>query len=197
MVTLDRQSLLVLRGIKSIHPFPARMAPSIVLDILAGAQKPLRVLDPMMGSGTVLAVAQLDGHKAFGFDLDPLAVLITKVWITYVNSTNVRKKAIEVLNKARILFDKTPFRNAYPKHADEETRAFIKFWFDSYARKQLSALSIAIGQVEDENTRNVLWCSFSRLIIAKEMGASLARIFHIVARTNHMTEHRPSHFLIS
>lgn len=57
-------------GRDPVHPFPARMAPGIALDILAAESERIRVLDPMMGSGTVLAVARASGHSAIGVDID-------------------------------------------------------------------------------------------------------------------------------
>jgi tRNA G10 N-methylase Trm11 len=69
-------------GRDPVHPFPARMAPGIALDILAAESEPIRVLDPMMGSGTVLAVARARGHAAIGIDIDPLDVLLARVWTT-------------------------------------------------------------------------------------------------------------------
>jgi hypothetical protein len=61
-------------SIKSIHPFPARMAPELVWDELPDSLPRLRVLDPMAGSGTTLVTAKLRGHEAIGFDRDPLAI---------------------------------------------------------------------------------------------------------------------------
>lgn len=156
-----------------IHPFPARMAPSIALDALAN-QKKLRVLDPMMGSGTVLAVAKAEGHYATGIDLDPLAVLLTRVWTSELDKKTTFKKAEEVLTRAKRLFCELPQSDAYPKNSDSETKAFIRYWFDVYSRRQLTALSIAISRVRKPSTRDALWCAFSRLIITKSTGASLA-----------------------
>ena len=62
----------------------------------------------------------------------------------------------------------------YPQGSDPETRAFIRYWFDDYARRQLAALSYAINAVPAGGTREALWCCFSRLIIAKQAGASRA-----------------------
>lgn len=160
--------------IKPIHPFPARMAPAIALDILSEAKKPLRILDPMMGSGTVLAVARSKGHRAIGVDIDPLAVLISKAWTTAVDTEAVQDKAIEVLDRAVDIFKTLPTRDAYPRGADQETKQFVSFWFDDYARRQLVSLVTAIERVRDKSIRNVLWCAFSRLIITKKSGASLA-----------------------
>ena len=150
------------------------MAPGIVLEAVSTAKQRLRVLDPMMGSGTVLAVAQHSGHKAVGIDIDPLAVLISGVWTTPVDKRAVRQKAVEVLDRAKRHFLAQTHANAYPRFSDDETRRFIRYWFDSYARRQLSSLAWAIGNTRDQRIKNALWCAFSRLIIAKQAGASLA-----------------------
>jgi len=128
----------------------------------------------MTGSGTVLAVARAYGHRAFGVDIDPLAVLLAGVWTRTVDVERVRDKAAEVLNRARSAFTQLPPSQAYPAGSDEETREFIRYWFDDYARRQLAALADAICRIRNNATRDVLWCGFSRLIIAKQAGASLA-----------------------
>jgi SAM-dependent methyltransferase len=150
------------------------MAPGIALDALGQSRTPLRVLDPMAGSGTVLAVARANGHRACGVDLDPLAVLLAGVWTRTVDAEQVNDKAAEVLDRAKTAFGRLPSASAYPQGSDDETRKFIRYWFDDYARRQLTALSTAIRRVYDDATRDVLWCGFSRLIITKSAGASLA-----------------------
>lgn len=173
MLNSHKKTILEALGRGTIHPFPARMAPGIALDALGGAA-PLRVLDPMAGSGTVLAVARAKGHRAFGMDLDPLAVLLASVWTRTIDAELVNEKAVEVLDRAKATFEQLPSGRAYPVGSDDETRKFIRYWFDSYARRQLAALSIAISRVRDRKIRDALWCGFSRLIITKSAGASLA-----------------------
>jgi hypothetical protein len=95
-----------------IHPFPARMAPGIALDALTNTKKRLRVLDPMMGSGTVLAVAHAKGHQAIGVDLDPLAVLLSRVWTRAIDKKDVVKRAYQVLLRARRAFKGLPHARA-------------------------------------------------------------------------------------
>ena len=169
-----KKSIGAILGRDPVHPFPARMAPDIALDAIASATGQLRVFDPMMGSGTVLAVARSQGHRAAGTDLDPLAVLIARVWTTAVDPDEVKDKAEEVLARARVMFARMTSAQAYPLNADDETRKFVTYWFDAYARRQLAALALAIHRVRDEIVRDALWCSFSRLIITKQAGASLA-----------------------
>ena len=162
-------------GRKTIHPFPARMAPTIVLDALkTEKQKPLSVLDPMSGSGTVLAVARSAGHRGYGFDLDPLAVLTSRVWTTAIDKKKALSTAADVLHEAQGAFRSLATRDAYPLNSDEEVRQFVRYWFDPYVRRQLTALSIAIKSLSQGLTQEILWCSFSRMIIAKCTSVSRA-----------------------
>jgi SAM-dependent methyltransferase len=150
------------------------MAPGIALEAIGQGQGPLRILDPMSGSGTVLAVAREKGHRAFGVDLDPLAVLLSKVWTRTVEPERVAAAAQVALSKAKAAFPSLTCGQAYPADSDEETRAFLRYWFDDYSRRQLAALAQAILKEDDGAIRDVLWCGFSRLIITKSSGASLA-----------------------
>ena len=161
-------------GRNSVHPFPARMAPDLAFNVIAQSEKTLRVLDPMAGSGTVLAIARSKGHSAIGIDIDPLAILISKVWTTPVDARILREQAAKVMSEARITFGSLRTRDAYPLDSGEETRRFVRYWFDDYARKQLASLAIVIAKESNDVIRNALWCAFSRLIITKQSGASLA-----------------------
>ncbi len=161
-------------GRNPVHPFPARMAPEIVSRIIRSAKRPMRVLDPMSGSGTVIALAQQASHAAFGIDVDPLAVLIARVWTRRINHHKVKLRATSVLKRAREVSSRMDLRDAFPSAASSQTRAFIRYWFDAQSRRQLKALSDGIGRTRDATTRDALWCAFSRLIIAKQAGASRA-----------------------
>ena len=150
MIDHSNKTVRDILGRGSVHPFPARMALGIALDVVAGRKEPLRILDPMSGSGTVLAVARANGHHAVGVDMDPLAVLIAKVWTTPVDLTALKEAAAGVLNAARQTFGTLRTRDAHMGDSDLETRQFIRFWFDSRAQRQLTALATAIECVRDE-----------------------------------------------
>ena len=91
-----------------------------------------------------------------------------------INPDHLRRLAIQVLKDAQRRYRSLTSGTAYPKRANEETRAFIRFWFDGVNRRQLTALSASIANVHGTNARAVLWCAFSRMIITKEAGVSLA-----------------------
>jgi SAM-dependent methyltransferase len=161
---------------RPVHPFPARMAPAIVWEELGQHLngKEMTVLDPMTGSGTTLVTARLLGHHAIGFDTDPLAVLIAKAWSVNVDPDDALAAGARVLRTARRRAEAMRVGDAYPQGADEPTRAFVRYWFDETPRKQLTALAEAIADESRHSIRGLLWCAFSRLIIVKSVGASLA-----------------------
>lgn len=160
--------------IRPVHPFPARMAPSIVWDALPKTGNPLTVLDPMSGSGTTLVCARSRGHRAIGCDTDPLALLIARAWCADAEPENLKRRAGLVLERARTLRVRVTRKESYPKSADRETREFIDFWFDLKNRRELGALATCISRVRSQTEKNLLWCAFSRMIITKTSGASLA-----------------------
>lgn len=152
------------------------MAPAIVWEELSAtsASAPLRVLDPMSGSGTTIATSRLLGHEAHGFDTDPLAVLIARAWSADVDREALEERAAIVVERAGKCARELTKSEAYPVGADEETKEFVRYWFDETSRRQLAGLARTIARVQDEETRSLLWCSFSRLIIVKVSGASRA-----------------------
>ncbi len=160
--------------IRPVHPFPARMAPSIVWDSLPDARKPLGILDPMSGSGTTLVCARAKGHHAIGCDTDPLALVISRAWCSDIDPGRLKRRGSLVLERACHLARQLDQREAYPKGVDEETRRFVDFWFDDINRCQLAALATCIGRIRCDVEKTLLWCAFSRLIITKTVGVSLA-----------------------
>jgi len=161
-----------------IHPFPARMAPEIALSKINELQKGLTVLDPMSGSGMVLSQASKNGLNAIGYDLDPLARMISRVGATKVNE----QQAVEALDKLiaackKLLEGKKKITLDWIDE-DKETSDFIDFWFHTKQIKQLRALSyylVAHPMFKNQKIREILKVSVSRLIITKEPKASLAR----------------------
>ena len=160
--------------IHPVHPFPARMAPSIVWDSLPKGGESLNILDPMSGSGTTLVCARSRGHHAIGCDTDPLALLIARAWCADIEQETLKVRAKLVLDRAITLSKRLTAEKSYPKNTDDETRRFIDFWFDLRNRRELTALASCISKVQSQTEKTLLWCAFSRMIITKTSGASLA-----------------------
>lgn len=165
---------------RTIHPFPARMAPDIAIDRLSAVpgEQGMVVLDPMCGSGTVLAAAASHGHSAIGTDVDPLAVLMSTVATSAVDTKTVIAEAQVVLSAARSSSSNKSRWN------DPETTKFAEYWFGSKQRLQLNRLCRELDKVEDTRVKQALQVALSRIIITKSPKASLA------ADTSHSRPHR-------
>jgi SAM-dependent methyltransferase len=163
----------------AIHPFPARMAPEIVFKELEELASPGIVLDPMSGSGTVLRAASECGHQAVGFDLDPLAVLMARVWTSPLNVTGLPKAAERLVQTAKLLDDE------YLPWIDDcqDTSKYIKFWFRRKQVRALRCLSFLLA-TKSGALADAMKIALSRIIITKERGASVAR------DTSHSRPHR-------
>jgi SAM-dependent methyltransferase len=161
-----------------IHPFPARMAPEIILESLEALRPGSVVLDPMSGSGTVLRASVEAGLDAIGFDADPLAVLMARVW--------TRRLPFGLADEAeKLVTDIQDGAYAIPEwHLScPETLAFARFWFEPQQYRQLSALS-SLLILRNDVFADALRLALSRVIITKEKGASIAR------DTSHSRPHR-------
>ncbi len=167
-----------------LHPFPARMAPEIIVKAVRSVPRGSTVLDTMCGSGTVLRESVRRGHRAIGFDVDPLAVLISRVSTRRLNLKLLMQKADNVANRAASLDGDTLFLPWID--TDDETRTFIEFWFGPEQRRSLRALSWLISGVHGP-IGDALKLAISKIIITKEPRASLAR------DTSHSRPHRVVH----
>lgn len=151
----------------SVHPFPARMAPELAMAQLEELTHDSLVLDPMAGSGTTLRYAADAGHRAVGFDLDPLAVLMSRVLTTPLDTAALRTAGADLLIAAAQ-------HEGDRAHADPEAAEFIEYWFGATQRDALARIANAIRHI-DGPIGDALRLALSRIIVTKDRGASLAR----------------------
>jgi hypothetical protein len=171
--------------LQSIHPFPARMAPDLALDSLR-ALKSGTVLDPMTGSGTVARVAKGRSLNALGFDLDPLAVLISKVSTTAVDDDVVDRQSKVFMSAVRSLANSDTRLDWIDD--DAEAARYVEFWFGDTQRSNLRRIASLLSKTDelqiDPDIADVLRIALSRIIITKKSTASLAQ------DTSHSRPHR-------
>lgn len=158
---------------KFLHPFPARMAPELAMRALGATKHRIRVLDPMMGSGTAIVSARMSGHEGIGIDRDPLAVLIAQASTQDLDSALLQSEGRRVLERAKDLYRGITKATAYPERADEESKAFLRYWFDFTTRRQLAALMSELSHGR-YRLKPFLRIAISRMIITKQGGVSLA-----------------------
>lgn len=163
----------------TIHPFPARMAPELALKALSVVPDGGLVLDPMVGSGTVIRHASDRGLQAIGFDMDPLAVLMSRVWTTPVDDKSIADTYGHVRELALAADPRSVDLPWIDK--DEETHKFVQYWFGKPQAEALRCWAWAIANLSDRKSPgeaaalDVVRIALSRIIVTKEQCASLAR----------------------
>ena len=136
-----------------IHTYPAMMIPQIArrLIYLYGKESKT-LLDPFMGSGTSLVEASLVPHikEAYGFDLNPLAYLISKVKTIPINPELLEKELLNILNSKE--------HKELPKFKN------IEFWFKPKVIENLTILKTAINKIQDNDIKNFFLVALSETI---------------------------------
>lgn len=157
------------------------MASEIAFQALEGLPPESLVLDPMCGSGVVVRRAMDCGYQALGLDIDPLAVLMAKVWTTRVASTIHDSFGLELVDQAEKLLGtriELPWIDGC-----QETVDYIDFWFHPLQQQKIRALLAASRRLRGQKA-NLAKVALSRIIITKTRGASLA------ADVSHSRPHR-------
>ena len=155
------------------HPFAARMPLSIARALVEKLSRPgALVLDPLVGSGTTVLAARELGRIGVGFDIDPLAVMLSRASAAAVDPEALRLAHARVLGRAERRSKAVRDRLVDTMGPAEDE--FLDYWFPRRAQRELAALAEAIRAEKDRMTMNVLWVVFSSLVVAKSSGASYA-----------------------
>jgi 16S rRNA G966 N2-methylase RsmD len=146
----------------NLHKYPATMLPQIGIEIFKELDiKSGKLLDPYCGSGSSFASGLESGlTEMHGFDINPLAVLISKVRFTRVSVNRI----IEIKSELR--------NNIYEFLKDEQNIETlnqpqitnINFWFSKEVIDSLTIIKYFIEQIQDENIRRFFLIPFSETV---------------------------------
>ncbi|MBM4333342.1 MAG: site-specific DNA-methyltransferase [Deltaproteobacteria bacterium] len=160
-----------------LHSFAAKFPPQLPRAFIRGLTDIDNVvLDPMMGSGTTIVEAFLEGRQGIGLDIDPLALRLGRVKTTAADICSLRHAAQKVLAKAdKLLAEGKKVEQKLAQYFDEQTKDFIDYWFLPRTQRELMALLLAIRDIPDRASRRTLELTFSSIIVTKSGGVSRAR----------------------
>jgi DNA modification methylase len=174
---LDYSSRVINNPLHNYHSFPAKFPPELPRSFILELTSPKDiVLDPMLGSGTTILEAFLNNRHAVGCDIDPLALLMSKVKTSSPNLEELYQYGLKVLAKAKVLLEEeqsnieTNLKNRW----DDRTKAFVDYWFLPQTQLELQALSQAIEEISETGVKEFFQLAFSSIIITKSGGVSLA-----------------------
>ncbi|MDR3652147.1 MAG: DNA methyltransferase [Paludibacter sp.] len=142
------------------HKYPAKMVPQIASALISefGANASL-LFDPYCGTGTSLVEANVRGVDSIGSDLNPLAILISKV-----KTTPIELQTLELhLNDFyKYLF---PFRyHLNPKDYIVVNFPRIDFWFSKEVKNKLSIIKDYVNSIENIDIKDFFKIAFSHTI---------------------------------
>ncbi len=150
---LDFRGVQASTGVYGIHPYPAMLHFLLVRRLMTdySAEGEL-LLDPFVGSG-VTAVESLIGARRFaGFDINPMAVLISKVRTTPIANSRLTETLAHITQRyERASASPVEFHN-------------IHYWFHDDVIQKLSNLREAIAAIEDDALRRFFEVAFSETV---------------------------------
>jgi hypothetical protein len=160
-----------------LHSFAAKFPPQLPGTFIRGLTNPGDIiLDPMMGSGTTVVEALLQGRQGIGLDIDPLALHLGRAKTMKVDRHHVRESLSMVLTTAnRLLGEKSRIDESLSEFFDRQTKIFVDYWFLPEIQRELMALVLAMKRVTDRACRCFLELTFSSIIVTKSGGVTMAR----------------------
>ena len=142
-------------GLHSIHPYPAKFIPQIPRNLVklfhSAADGP--VLDPFCGSGTTLVECQAMGIASYGIDVNPIAVLVSKV------KTNPPDQEISIIASRLVSSAEASTNDALPDIPR------LTHWFSPGAIVALTKLTRALMDIPNPIARDALKLALSRIIV--------------------------------
>lgn len=156
--------------VHSMLKYPAVMVPNMqgeIVDILLKNDPSIKnVLDPFMGSGTILVEGMIRGLDVCGIDINPLSYLLVLVKTQKYHLGVLQKKSKELIE--RISADN-----------DNSLYSFegINKWYNREIIEQLSRIRRCIIQEPDIKYRRLFWVTFAE--IAKQADNSRTSTFKL------------------
>jgi hypothetical protein len=131
----------------SIHPYVAAINPPLAASLINHyVPKGEVVLDPFCGGGGVLVETILQGRRAIGCDINPLAVLMSQAKTTHLASSRTLHIYMAIEEEAEKLARRVSF---------DDVPEIVRFWYRDDSLPPLKALQTVICRIEDEEQRRL------------------------------------------
>lgn len=140
-----------------IHKYPSKFIPQIPRwAITEYSKQGDLILDPFSGSGTTAIESMIYGRNAVALDINPLAVLISKVKTTPIDPNRLIEVYEELIRNYNS--DREIKKNQVPNIPN------IEKWFTEESIRNLSILKHYIKQINDKDVREFFLVTFSAII---------------------------------
>jgi DNA modification methylase len=151
------------------HRYPAKFIPQLVERVIKeNSSRGDLVCDPFMGSGTTLVEAVVHERQAYGTDINPIAVLITKAKTTPIEPKFLKEQILSLLGRIKSTIANedgqmllTTFEQLDVIIPDNKR---LDYWFPEKQKKDLATILSRINALEDEKVRTFSECAFSNIL---------------------------------
>ncbi|MCC6239091.1 MAG: site-specific DNA-methyltransferase [Phycisphaerales bacterium] len=138
----------------NLFPWNGQFSPQLVHTLLETyGQKGGLVLDPFMGSGTVLVEAARLGMSAFGCEINPAACYMAQTYLMVNIQPAARRRYIEYVDRQLLSFEDSPlFGNSGADSAETKQR-LLDLWRkepDGPSRRLLQTLIVLLDFFRDD-----------------------------------------------
>ncbi len=143
-------------GAHSLISYPAMMVPSLqghLIDIIRNEIAVNHILDPFVGSGTVLTEAMSRNISFTGIDINPLAILACRVKSGCYFVSALQGKYIDLCDRIKT-----------KKHAKCREFPGVEKWFHPQTAIELEGLAQAIREETSLWARRVFWLAMGRTV---------------------------------
>ncbi len=148
--------------VHGFHTYPARLHPTTARRLVTGLSRAGdAVLDPFCGSGTVAVEARLAGRRAFGSDVNPLAVALARRKVEPASAEHrdqllASAEQVAEVARARRAARSGPSRRYPPP--DVET-------FDPHVLLELDGLRVGLEALRPGRVRDDLYLVLSSILV--------------------------------
>lgn len=170
----------------NLHKYPATMLPQIGLELLKdfGAEKSM-LLDPYCGSGSSFMSGIEYGIKEFvGFDMNPLAVMITKAKLTFIDSQMLLEQKGKIFNQILTQsFKEQEMVDCKLNKNPLDNITNLDFWIEKNAQDDLKIIFSCIKNISNIAIQNLLMLAFSETL--RESSYTRNNEFKLLRMKNH------------
>ena len=139
------------------HRYPAKFIPQLARRLIETYSEPHdMVLDPFCGCGTTLVESVVAKRYAYGADINPIAIMMTKAKTQHLNPVDLELAFHQIQCEVAPLF-------AASKVSPPENER-IDYWFKKEQITDLSMLLNAIQSLSAVDARLFFLCGFSNIL---------------------------------
>ncbi len=147
----------------TIHPYPAKFIPQIPHHFIKKLSKKKDIIyEPFLGSGTTALESNIQGRNAIGNDINPLAVLISKVKTTPISN----KKLLSLNNLMDKIYAQIHlFYTGKKQNITEPQIVRLHSWFEDFVINELVIIQEEVKKIKDQNLIDFCLVILSSIII--------------------------------